>query len=252
MPVTSLDPAAVTPSQDATPSTVAQSILGARLKRLQHLGIVLLVSLAGPIAGSIYVLLGGPSSAAPMQKSYRLVGALISETTSLLLLWYVMGRQAKTWKDIGWCIELADAPRALGLLITALIVPVFASAPVQYIYWAYSGHSLTPKSLHSMFGFGISFLSIAFVCLNPFFEELIVRGYTMSEIMSVGGGAGTAIIISVAVQMSYHLYQGFAHAIALTAVFTIFSIYYAQTRRIVPVILAHLFMDAMFLIRGAF
>jgi membrane protease YdiL (CAAX protease family) len=164
----------------------------------------------------------------------------------------VLGRQEKKWKDIGWSIELADAPRALGLFIVALIVPVFASARVQYIYWAYSRHWLAPKSLQSMFGFGISFLSIAFVCLNPFFEKLIVRAYTMSEIMSVGGSAGIAIVVSVALQISYHLYQGVDHIIALTAVFTIFSIYYAQTRRIVPLILAHLFMNGIFLIRGGF
>jgi membrane protease YdiL (CAAX protease family) len=253
MPVTALDPATAASSQAATSTAVAQPVpLKIRLKRLQHLGIVLLVSLAGPIAGSIYVLMGGPSSTAPIQKSYRLVGALMSEMTSLLLLWYVLGRQGKTWKDIGWGFALADAPRAFGLFIVALIVPVFALAPLQYIYWAYSRHAIAPKSLESMFGFGISVLSIAFVCLNPFFEELIVRAYTMSEIMSVGGSAGIAIVASVAVQISYHLYQGIDHVIALTAVFTIFSIYYAQTRRIVPLILAHLFMDVIFLIRGGF
>jgi len=61
-----------------------------------------------------------------------------------------------------------------------------------------------------------------------------------------------AIVISVAIQMSYHLYQGLAHAIVLTVVFAIFSIYYAQTRRIAPVVLAHLFMDVLALIRGVF
>lgn len=109
-----------------------------------------------------------------------------------------------------------------------------------------------PKSLDAIFGFGISFLSVAFSCVNPFFEELIVRGYTMSEIMGAGGSAWVAIMVSVALQMSYHLYQGLAHAIALTAVFTIFSIYYAQTRNIVPVVLAHLLLDVNALLSGAF
>ena len=107
-----------------------------------------------------------------------------------------------------------------------------------------------PKDLHPLFGFGVSLLSIAFTCVNPFFEELIVRGYTMSEIRSAGGGMGVAIVLSVGLQMSYHLYQGAAHAIGLAAIFTIFSIYYAQTGKIVPVVLAHLTLDSLALIRG--
>jgi membrane protease YdiL (CAAX protease family) len=252
MSFTSSDPAAIASSENADPTTPTTSHLGwrTRLWRLRHLGIVLLVSLSGPIFSSTYVVLGG--SPDPMQQNYRLAGALRTEITSLLLLWYVMGRQGKTWKDIGWEVGLADIPRGMGLFIVALIVPVFAAVPFQHVYRAYAGHFLAPKSLHSLLGFGISLVSIAFVCLNPFFEELIVRGYTMSEIIGSGGTAWMAIVISVAIQMSYHLYQGLAHAIVLTVVFAIFSIYYAQTRRIAPVVLAHLFMDVLALIRGVF
>jgi len=255
MSFTSSDPAAIASSENADPTTPTTSHLGwrTRLWRLRHLGIALLVSLSGPIFSSTYVVLGG--SPDPMQQNYRLAGALRTEITSLLLLWYVMGRQGKTWKDIGWEVGLADIPRGMGLFIVALIVPVFAAVPFQYVYRAYAGHFrhfLAPKSLHSLLGFGISLVSIAFVCLNPFFEELMVRGYTMSEIIGSGGTAWMAIVISVAIQMSYHLYQGLAHAIVLTVVFAIFSIYYAQTRRIAPVVLAHLFMDVLALIRGVF
>jgi membrane protease YdiL (CAAX protease family) len=241
-------------SQAEIPATIehADASPWIRFRRLQHLGIVLAVSLAHPIVGSTYVLLGGTSSTSPLQQDYRLVAGLVSETTSLLLLWYVMSKQGKSWGDIGWKVRFTDIPRAIGLFMAALIVPVFVSTPVQYVYWAFSGHWLAPKSLHAILGFGISFLSIAFACVNPFFEELIVRGYAMSEVMGVGGSAGLAIVVSVAVQLSYHLYQGLAHAIALAAVFTILSIYYAQTRNIVPVVFAHLLLDVTAVLRGGF
>lgn len=93
-------------------------------------------------------------------------------------------------------------------------------------------------------------LSVAFTCLTPLFEESIVRGYTMSEIMSAGGSAGVAIVVSVALQMSYHLYQGLANCIVIAVVFTVYSIYYAKTRRIVPAVFAHFLMDLLFLIRS--
>jgi hypothetical protein len=110
---------------------------------------------------------------------------------------------------------------------------------------------MTTKSLHGMLGVGISGLSIAFICLNPFFEELIVRGYLMTEIVELGGSGALAIVTSVAVQMSYHLYQGFTNGIVLATIFAVFSIYFWKTGRLAPVVLAHLCVDAHALIRGS-
>jgi membrane protease YdiL (CAAX protease family) len=147
-------------------------------------------------------------------------------------------------------IRLSDLPQGFFLFLGSIIVAQFATVPVQHFYRSWTGHWLMPKNLHPLFGFGVSLLSIAFTCVNPFFEELIVRAYTMSEIWSAGGSAGVAIAVSVALQMSYHLYQGAARAIGLTVIFTIYSIYYAQTRKIAPVVLAHLAMDSLALIKG--
>jgi hypothetical protein len=149
--------------------------------KLQHLGLVLWVSLSMPIVGSVYFLLGGTAPATAAGQGYQLWGALITESSSLALLWYVMGRQGKSWKDIGWSPCLADVPRALGIFVVTTVTTWVVYIPAQFVYHAYSGQFLTPKSLGSMFGFGISILSIAFVCLNPFFEELIVRAYTIQR-----------------------------------------------------------------------
>lgn len=248
-----LEPAALTSSGDTSLPPASEHARGQTFpQHLQHLGVVLLVSLSMPIAGSVYYMFGGTAPTAPMQQNYRLLGALITQVTSLTVLWYVMCRQGKTWKDIGWKLGFADVPRAAGLLIAAMVLMYVPFIPIQYFYRAYSGHFLAPKSLHSILGFGISSLSIVFICLNPFFEELIVRAYTMSEVMNLGGSRGLAVIVSVVAQMSYHLYQGLASAMALTFLFTAFSIYYVRARRIVPVILAHLCLDLFSLIRGAF
>ena len=203
-----------------------------------------------PIVGSVYFLLGGTAPGTSVQQGYRLWGAVITEGSSLALLWYVMGRQGKSWKDIGWSPCLRDIPRALGLFSLTTISTWVVYFPVQFAYRASSGHFLTQKSLDWMFGFGISILSILFVCLNPFFEELIVRAYTISEVMNLGATRTLAVAISVAVQASYHLYQGAVNVLLLVVVFTVFSIYYTRTRRIAPVILVHLGLDLFALLRG--
>jgi hypothetical protein len=212
MPATTSERPPLSPPGDAVSAPVIGYAIGQTLlQRLQHLGLVLWVSLSMPIAGSVYYLLGGTAPTAPIQQHYRLLGGLITEVSSLLVLWYVLSRQGRTWEDIGWKLEFIDVPRAVGLLIAASLVMYLALVPIQYTYWAYSGHFLARKSLNSVFGFG--------------------------------GSRRLAVIVSVAAQMSYHLYQGVTSAVALVFFFTVFSIYYVRTRRIVPVILAHLAVD---------
>lgn len=219
-------------------------------RKLRHLGIVLLVSLPMSLVACVYILSGGKVSTGPMEQQYGLATGLISEATALAVLWYVMGMQGKTWKDISMRPALADVPRALYLFIATEIAAYVLLLPIQYGYRAYSGHFLTAKSLGPLLGLGISSLSIAFVFLNPFFEELIVRAYAISEVINLGGSRSLAVIFSVVCQISYHLYQGAAHVLALTILFTAFSIYYVRTRRIGPVILIHLFVDVSFLIQS--
>jgi membrane protease YdiL (CAAX protease family) len=205
-----------------------------------------------PISGCIYYLLGGTSSSTPAQLRYRLCGGLIHEVISLTVLCYVMSIQRKKWKDMSANLTLVDIPRGLGLIVVAYIGTLVFLAPFQYAYRTYFGHVLAPKPLDSMFGFGVSALSIAFICLNPFFEELIVRAYTATEVMNLGGSRALAITISVAAQMSYHLYQGLLHSLALTMIFTAFSVYFVRTKRIGPVIFAHLCLDLLALLSGRF
>lgn len=235
----------------ATPvetTTQPSGTLESPRRRWLALGVVLLVSFGHFIATSTYYAIGGPMPTNAGQHQWRLVGALIEEIASLSVLWYVLSGQGRSWKDIGWKLQWMDVPRAAGLLLGSTLASYLLWIPVQTLYYSYSGHYLTPKSLQGMLGFGISGLSIAFVCLNPFFEELIVRGYLMSEITALGGNGALAILISVAVQMSYHLYQGFTNGIVLVSTFAVFSVYFSRSRRIAPVVLAHFCMDAYALI----
>jgi membrane protease YdiL (CAAX protease family) len=212
----------------------------------------LFVSFGHFIFSSAYSLLGVTASADSGQHQARFLGSLISEAGSLAVLWYVLSGQGRSWKDIGWNFKWMDVPRAAFLVLTSRVARYLALIPFQIFYKFYFGHYLAQRSMHGVLGFGISGLSIAFVCLNPFFEELIVRGYLMSEILELGGGGVLAILTSIAVQMSYHLYQGLGNGIALTAGFAVYSIYFLKTRRIAPVVFAHFYADAYALVRGSF
>ena len=223
-----------------------------RRRRLFALGVVLSVSILHFVFASFYYLLGGGVPLDAHQNAFRLGGALLAESTSLLVLWYVLSERGSGLRAIGWTPAWKDLPEGFGLLMVGYLVTIPPALIFQAAYLSYAGHYLHAKSLESMLGFGISVFSIAFVLLNPFFEELIVRAYTMSEIMDLGGSRLLAIVVSVSLQMSYHFYQGVLRSIAIAATLTVFSIYFARTRRIAPIILAHFCFDALALVRRTF
>jgi len=222
-----------------------------RKRRLLALVMVLCASILHFIVSSSYYLLGGTAApSVPGMMRYRLVGALVAESTSLLVLWYVISERHDGWKSIGWNPSWNDPMHGIGLWIVSLIATVPPVMIFQSANYAFSGHYMQAKDLRQLLGFGISALSIAFVLVNPFFEELIVRAYAMSEVMGLGGSRALAVVVSVALQVSYHLYQGAARSIAVAATFTVFSIYFVRTRRILPVVIAHFCIDALALLRG--
>jgi len=214
------------------------------------LGLVLTVSFAHFIASAIYYLIHpGTPTAAPYQRQFGVLTAIIWEVCSLLLLWFILSGQNRNWRDIGWTPTWSDIPYALALIVVTRICQSVINLWFQGYYRSITGHYLQPTTTHGILGAGISVLTIALVLINPVFEELIVRAYAMSEMMALGRGPILAVLASVVIQMSYHVYQGTLRGIALAVGFTISSIFFLKTKRIVPVVLAHLWVDAYALIR---
>jgi membrane protease YdiL (CAAX protease family) len=132
----------------------------------------------------------------------------------------------------------------VGLLVAGIsyVSYTWGSMLVQSAHYAIYGNFARPPSGRDFFAHP-SAVAIPFVLLNPFFEELIVRAYLMTEVSELTGSSFLAITVSVAVQFSYHLYYGWIGAISLSFSFLIFAVYYARSRRILPVIVAHGIFD---------
>jgi len=222
-----------------------------RGRRLFALCVVLSVSFAHFIATSSYRWWAGPSAYDSAAIQIRLLVALIAEVTSLLLLWFVLSEQGRTWRDIGWTLHWGDMLHGIGLIVASALATSGATMCFQLLYRDVTGHWLQSRPVQGMWSFGPSVLSILLAVVNPFFEEMIVRAYTMTEVKALGGSSTLAMLVSVLIQMSYHTYQGLLRGIGLTITFTLFSLYFSRKRRIAPVILAHLFSDVWPLVRAS-
>jgi membrane protease YdiL (CAAX protease family) len=138
----------------------------------------------------------------------------------------------------------------LGLLLTpaSIAVYVVGSSLVQLTHHWIFGNWTTGHGGREFFTHP-SVMLIPFVFLNAFFEELIVRAYLMTEVFDLTRSSLLAVVVSVIVQFSYHLYYGWSGAISVSFLFLAFSLYFVRSRRALPIVVAHGIFDLIALIR---
>jgi membrane protease YdiL (CAAX protease family) len=215
--------------------------------RIFEVILICAIAFGGDILASTYSFLGNnftSSSSNSNWPAWDWTIRTLREASALGLLWYVLMRHGKSFRDLG----LTWTRKDIGW---AVILGVVGSLAFRAVYNAIYFAGLTTVSHKAssayvgnvLFGGGIVFMTILFQFLNPFFEELIVRAYVMTEVKQLTNNATKAIIISTLLQTSYHFYQGGPAAFGHMATFLIFSIFYVKTNRITPIILAHLYYD---------
>ena len=167
---------------------------------------------------------------------------IFQEAISLVLLWYLLSRRKLGWRGLGFGWSLRD-------LFSGTVVAMVS-------YGAYWGTYHLLIAIHNAYFSSLRFtaeqsapygraplIMVPFCLLNPFFEEVIVRAYLMTEVQALTGSWILAAGISTVLQASYHIYLGWPVMISYAMQFLVFSIYYAFQRRVTPLILAHGFFD---------
>ena len=78
---------------------------------------------------------------------------------------------------------------------------------------------------------------------NAVLEEFVVVGYLISRLREIGFRAWHAIAASALLRGSYHLYQGFGAFVGNAVMGAIFGLFFARTRRVLPLVVAHALLD---------
>lgn len=214
-----------------------------RRLRIIELFLVCLLAFGGSLLVSTFTFLGFGSTSSD-GRVLRWTHSILHAASCLGLLWYVLARRSKSFRDLGVSWTLKD----LGWSVAVYVV---ASFGFGFVYGFLRSTGLAPTSLSTtsrhvaehLFPGGVTVVAFVYQFINPFFEESIARGYVMTEVIDLTGSAWKAVALSTLMQMSYHFYQGAPAALSHGAVFLVFSIFYARTRRLAPVILAHLYFD---------
>lgn len=149
----------------------------------------------------------------------------IDAALGIALLGYVLYRQGRSLGSLGLTAKLSDVG-------WALLIMFFTRLIQMPIGLAMAPFDPTPSPVAEP-GWLVAVIPSAAK------EELIVRAFLMTEVAALTGSMGVAVVASVVVQTLYHLYWGVPAALVCAGGFFVSSVFYANTRRITPVIVAH-------------
>ena len=168
--------------------------------------------------------------------TYQLLGIFFALIPVLLAL-YLLGRARSSLgldlrrpvADTGWGVALAAAIGIPGLLLVfaaaqlglnAQIVP----AALQPVWWAVP--VLILKAIE-----------------NAILEEVIVVGYLITRLRSMGMRLWLVVACSAVLRGSYHLYQGFGAFVGNAVMGVVFALFFLKYKRVMPLIIAHALLD---------
>lgn len=159
---------------------------------------------------------------------------------------FIVRRQGRRLREFGIDFHWWDVPLAalIFCFVYASMFIWYAVSEIAYTLFAGNLFETAPRNIEH-FSPGLTLGAVVFVLVNPFYEELLVRAYLMTEVEALTGKAWVAVAASVLVQLSYHLYQGPGAVWMLVPAFALFSVFYAVWKRITPLILAHLYFDLL-------
>ncbi len=160
-----------------------------------------------------------------------------------LLLWFLRARDW-TLRDLGLTENaVLEDLGAGGLLFAAtyfvwiVILNITALASPGLI------SSMAKASGNIVGGHIPPWTSVPVAVVNGAFDELFVVGFVVSALARMKKNAWFCVNVSTALRLAYHLYQGPLGVLQMVPAGLILAFWFARTKRLWPVIGAHIMMD---------
>lgn len=160
----------------------------------------------------------------------------------VLLVMYMLAREGESLRDIGY--DGTQPARDLGRG-TAIAAVIGGSGLALYLGAHAAGLALTvvPENLPAVW-WRIPIL-VASAAQNALVEEVVILGYLVRRLDSLGWRDRNVTAASALIRGSYHLYQGFGGFVGNAIMGTIFVRLFRRWNRVVPMFIAHTLIDTV-------
>ena len=191
-----------------------------------------------PVLGSLYYAFNPQVMTGYTTGSFW--GLVVFEISFLIVLGSVLRYRGWSLRSLGLTFHWTDIPAGIVLALVAWLSYRVLFSGLSLVV---PNLSVIAANLHVVTP-GVSFGSVlSVVIVNPVYEEIFVAGYIIASLKD-GRHTGLAINTSVAVRLLYHLYQGMIGVVLIVPFGLLFATWFARTRRLWPLIVAHALFDA--------
>jgi membrane protease YdiL (CAAX protease family) len=138
-----------------------------------------------------------------------------------------------------------DRRRPLFDLATGVGLAAAIGLPGLGVYFAARGLGLNatvvPSALPKLW-WAVPVLVLS-AAQNAVLEEVVAVGYLLTRLRQLGYGVVAVVAASALLRGAYHLYQGFGAFVGNMAMGVVFSVFFARTGRLLPLVIAHTLID---------
>jgi membrane protease YdiL (CAAX protease family) len=213
-----------------------------RMLRLE-LGLVLLLAFSPGILGLLILALGPQGSA---EVEAQLLPSVVSIVFQLFLSWspvlvigFLLTRNRERWPGIGLTrFRAGDVGTGLLLWVASFILVLVLAQLFQY-FGQREVDFLTE-------GLPLWFRAIQAVLIAVtagITEEIVVRGYAQTRLEQLRAPTAVILLLPTALWGVLHVYQGLGAALTIFGLGLMYAWYFHRTRRLWPLILAHILFD---------
>ena len=189
-------------------------------------------ALFGPLTGR----------AALLFDDHRVWTLMVYQLSVAPVIIYILWERGWKWLDFSVRITPRGVLQGLGLAVVAYTLSKAALILTSTVAAASVAPALAAAPMASgLFAMGgMLFASV----VKALFEEILVCGYV---IQSLRGRFGVALAVnaSIALRMSFHLYQGPGAFLTFAVFGLVFTLFYIRTGRLWPLIVAHALLEAI-------
>lgn len=177
--------------------------------------------------------------------AYQVVGiviALVPVALALHLIGRELGGSLAAARHTGFDLRHPAADLARGAALAAVI-----GIPGLGLYLAARAFGLnTTVSTDNLADawWAVPILLLA-ALQNAVLEEVIMVAYLFTRWTQAGWSVAVVIVVSALIRGTYHLYQGFGGFVGNVAMGLILGLVYARTRRVMPLVIAHMLLDVV-------
>ena len=209
-----------------------------------ELGLVLLLAFAPGILGLLVIALGADGASSEVET--KLVPSVISIGFELFLSWspvlviaFLLARNREGWPGIGLTRLRGTDLGMGGLLWVASFVLVLVLAQL-FRFFGQREVDFLPEGLPLWFR---SIQAVLIAVTAGVTEEIVVRGYAQTRLEQLRAPTAVVLLLPTVLWGMLHVYQGVGAALTIFGLGLMYAWYFQRTRRLWPLILAHILFD---------